>query len=78
MGYIITSQSGGTITSKILSSTVAFITEDEPHQFLYSLQADNPTLVEDWQKLILLPYTSGKPIPYCGVDENGQPKDSIL
>jgi hypothetical protein len=67
-------QSGGTITSKILSSTVAFITEDEPHQFLYSLQADNPTLVEDWQKLILLPYTSGKPIPYCGLDANGNPK----
>lgn len=59
-------QTGGSITSKTLSSTSAFVTEDEPFQFLYSLQADNPTLVEEWQKLILLPYTSGKPIPYCG------------
>lgn len=69
-------QSGGSIASnsKELSSTRAFVTEDEPLQFLYSLPADNPTLVEEWQKLILLSYTSGKPIPYCGVDENGQPK----
>lgn len=66
-------QSSNTIQSKTLSSTRAFVTEDEPLQFLYSLPADNPTLVEEWQKLILLPYTSGKPIPYCGVDENGIP-----
>ena len=59
-------QTGGSITSKTLSSTSAWVTEDEPFQFLYSLKADDPTLVEEWQKLILLPYTSGKPIPYCG------------
>lgn len=69
-------QSGGSIASnsKELSSTRALITEDEPLQFLYSLPVDNPTLVTDWQKLILLPYTSGKPIPYCGLDANGNPK----
>tara|TARA_R110002153_G_scaffold91479_1_gene222886 strand:+ start:50 stop:3469 length:3420 start_codon:yes stop_codon:yes gene_type:complete len=61
-------QSSGAIASntKTLSSTNAFVSETSPQQFLYSLEADNPTLVVDWQKLVLLPYTSGKPIPYCG------------
>lgn len=59
-------QLSNSISSKTLSSTRAFVAEDEPLQFLYSLPADNPTLVEEWQKLILLPYTSGKPLPYCG------------
>ena len=59
-------QLSNSITSKTLSSTNAFVSEDEPSKFLYSLPVDNPTLVVDWQKLILLPYMSGKPLPYCG------------
>lgn len=59
-------QQSNSITQKTLSSTSAFVAEDKPLQFLYSLPADNPILVEDWQKLVLLPYTSGKPLPYCG------------
>lgn len=54
------------IYKKELSFTNAFVSETSPQQFLYSLPSDNPTLVTNWQKLILLPYTSGKPIPYCG------------
>lgn len=59
-------QNSSGIYQKSLSSTNAFVSETSPQQFLYSLPADNPTLVTNWQKLILLPYTSGKPIPYCG------------
>ena len=39
----------------------------------YSFPADNPTSVTNWEKLVLLPYCSGKPIPYCGLDENNNP-----
>ena len=59
-----------TITTKQLSFVNSFVgygDGDQPQfQFLYSLPADDPTLVTEWQKLILLPYCSGKPIPYCG------------
>jgi hypothetical protein len=48
--------------------------EDNPQFFTdYSYPADNPTLVTDFKKLILLPYCSGKPIPYCGLDGNNNP-----
>ena len=67
-------QYSGGIYQRTLSSTNAFVSETSPQQFLYSLPADTPnpadgiasTLVDNWQKLILLPYTSGKPLPYCG------------
>ena len=59
-------QNSSGIYQKTLSSTNAFVSETSPQQFLYSIPADNPTLVTNWQKLILLPYTSGLPIPYCG------------
>ena len=39
----------------------------------YSFPADDPTLVTNWEKLVLLPYCSGKPIPYCGLDGNNNP-----
>lgn len=58
-------QESDNIVLKELSSTNAYVEEGEPFQFLYSLPSDNPTLVENFQKLILLPYTSGKPLPYC-------------
>lgn len=60
-------QSSNSVTKKELSYTNEII-EDDPavYQFRYSIQADNPTLVTDWSKLLVLPYTSGKPTPYCG------------
>ena len=59
-------QSGGKITSKELSYTNA-ITNNNPVQFTfqYSIQADSPTLVEEYNKLTILSYTSGKPLPFC-------------
>ena len=60
-------QSGGSVTTKELSFTNALVNEDpKEFKFLHSVQADEPTLVEDLGKLILLPYASGKPMPYCG------------
>ena len=60
-------QSGGSVTTKELSFTNALVNEDpKEFKFLHSVQADDPTLVEDLSKLILLPYASGKPMPYCG------------
>ena len=62
-------QFGGSVTNKELSFTDAIVNEDpKEFKFLYSVQADDPTLVEDLSKLILLPYASGKPMPYCGGD----------
>jgi hypothetical protein len=60
-------QVGGKITSKELSYTNAIV-NDSPvtFEFQYSLKADDPTLITNFNKLIVLTYTSGKPIPYCG------------
>jgi hypothetical protein len=59
-------QSSGTVVSKELSYTNAFLSENPlAYSFQYSLQADVPTLVTEWPKLIVLPYLSGKPMPYC-------------
>ena len=61
-------QTNGTITNKELSFTNALVDEDPlTINFGYSLPADNPTLVEDFTALVLLPYCSGKPVPYCGL-----------
>lgn len=59
-------QSGGKVISKVLSYTNA-ITNDNPVQFAfqYSLQADSPVVVNDYNKLVVLSYTSGKPLPFC-------------
>ncbi len=56
-----------TVTLKEVSCTNALLNED-PLQYSYqcSLQADNPTLVVEKTKLVVLPYTSGKPLPFCG------------
>ena len=62
-------QTGGSITTKELSSTNAVVdNQSDPPKFDFvsSIPADDPTLVEEWVKLILLPYCSGKPEPYCG------------
>jgi hypothetical protein len=61
-------QSGGIISSKTLSSSPKALLTENPLKlsFQNSLQADSPVLVERINKLLLLPYTSGKPIPYCG------------
>lgn len=64
-------QTGGsttaTVTEKEVSCTNALLSED-PLQYSWqcSIRADNPTLVVDKVKLIVLPYTSGKPLPFCG------------
>lgn len=59
-------QSGGKVISKELSYTNAIV-NDKPVQFAfqYSLQADSPVLVDSYNKLVVLPYTSGKPLPFC-------------
>jgi hypothetical protein len=55
------------VVSKEVSCTNAVLTEDPlVYSLQCSLQADDPTLVTDKSKLIVLPYTSGKPLPYCG------------
>jgi hypothetical protein len=60
-------QVGGKITSKELSFTNAVVEEDPlTFEFQYSIKVDDPTLVTHFNKLTVLPYTSGKPIPYCG------------
>ena len=59
-------QQSNSINSKQLSFSNVFVEEDKPLQLAYSLPADSPTLVESWPKLVLLPYMSGKPLPYCG------------
>jgi len=60
---------GKTISSQELSSCYTTISSN-PTKYgtLYSIQADNPTLVTNFQKLIVLLYESGKPSPYCGGD----------
>lgn len=61
-------QSGGVISSKTLSYSTNALLFENPLKlsFQYSLQADSPTLVKGINNLLVLPYTSGKPIPYCG------------
>jgi hypothetical protein len=68
-------QRNGIIDSKFVSSCDELI-DDDPvtTQFNYAILADNPDdltsappfLVQNWTKLLLLPLTSGKPIPFCG------------
>jgi hypothetical protein len=60
-------QSGGVITSKI-PSNITGLTSEDPLKLtkVTALQADSPTKVETINKLLVLPYTSGKPIPFCG------------
>lgn len=60
-------QNGGKVVSKVLSYTNAMINENPlKFQFQYSIKADDPTIVTDYNSLIVLAYTSGKPLPYCG------------
>jgi hypothetical protein len=59
-------QSDGKITSKELSYTNAIVNNNPVQfEFQYSIQADSPTLVVDYNKLTILPYISGKPLPFC-------------
>jgi hypothetical protein len=62
-------QTGGKIISKELSYTFE-IKYSFPGFFvpirLFSMKADVPTLVTSYNKLIVLSYTSGKPLPHCG------------
>ena len=60
-------QTGGKIVSKDLSFTNGMVNEDPlVFKFQYSLKADDPTNVTDYNSLIVLAYTSGKPLPHCG------------
>ena len=63
------------VTKKELSYIRAWNLDENNPQFFtdYSYPADNPTLVTDFKKLVLLSYCSGKPIPYCGLDGNNNP-----
>ena len=58
---------GSSITSKLLSNTYAFIHDDPfKQENLDSVKPDQETLVEDYGRLMLLSYISGKPEPYYG------------
>lgn len=60
-------QTGGKIVSKEISYTNAMVNEDPlVFKFQYSIKADDPTNVTDYNSLIVLAYTSGKPLPHCG------------
>lgn len=60
-------QTGSGIISKELSSCYTRTSNDPVmYENVYSLQADNPTLVTDFLKLMVLSYTSGNPMPKCG------------
>lgn len=62
-------QNAGNITDKELSYTEALVNNDpKTIKYLESVKPDDPTLVMDRAKLLFLPYTSGKPMPYCGGD----------
>ncbi len=74
-------QSGGKIISKELSYTNAIV-NDNPieFKFQYSIQVDLPVLVDDYNKLTILPYTSGKPLPFCNgpIYYNNQPLNQVI
>lgn len=62
-------QTGGSITSKTLSSTYAYIKDDPfTQEYRYSPNPISPSLVTQFPKLMFLPYTSGKPAAHCGGD----------
>jgi uncharacterized protein (TIGR02145 family) len=73
-GVYFYNQVGASITQKLLSSTIAFLGEPPVTMSsgpVNSVQADfgtyaNPNLITDFYKLLLLNYTSGKPLPGCG------------
>lgn len=59
-------QSGGSVIKKELSYTNEIKNDQPPtYSFEYSLQADVPTSVTEFPKLVVLPYLSGRPQPYC-------------
>jgi hypothetical protein len=69
--------------SKDLSFTNGLVSDDPiTFMFVYSLKADNPTLVIDYNSLIVLAYTSGKPLPHCGTGtiyfNNGNLSQTII
>jgi hypothetical protein len=60
-------QLSGNIVSKELSFTNAGLLSENPDieiGYDTSLQADSPVLIQDIDKLLFLPYTSGKPLAY--------------
>lgn len=65
-GVYFYTQTGGTITSKELSSsnTLTLVNPTIETDFEYSLDGDNPTYVTELNRLLILPYLSGIPIEY--------------
>lgn len=60
-------QNSSGIIKKELSYTNAIVSEDPlEYEFKNSIRPDSPTLITNFFKLFFLPYTSGKPLPYCG------------
>jgi uncharacterized protein (TIGR02145 family) len=58
-------QYNGVITSKEQVATWEYNSQTNSFSWQYSIIPDSPTLVTDYVKLIVLPYVSGKPLPYC-------------
>lgn len=60
-------QTGGKIVNKELSYTNALLSDNPPKfEFKYSIRPDDETLVTNFNKLVILSYVSGKPLPHCG------------
>jgi uncharacterized protein (TIGR02145 family) len=58
-------QSNGVITQKEQVFIYEYNEPTDSFEFRGSIIPDSPTLVTDFYKLIILPYVSGKPLPYC-------------
>jgi hypothetical protein len=58
-------QSRGIITQKEQVFIYEYNEPTDSFEFRGSIIPDSPTLVTDFYKLIILPYVSGKPLPYC-------------
>lgn len=60
-------QTNGKIVNKELSYTNAIISDNPARfQFTYSIRPDDKEVITDFNKLVILSYISGKPLPYCG------------
>ena len=60
-------QTNGKIVNKELSYTNAIMSDNPPvFRFSYSIRPDDEPIVTDFNKLVILSYVSGKPLPYCG------------
>jgi len=58
-------QTNGVVTQKEQVITYEYNPQNDTFGWAASIIPDNPTLVTNFTKLLILPYVSGKPLPYC-------------